>query len=69
MLIAAATPRSHNPSRRHFRGFSTLLGLYRQRRSLADMDPQRLADVGLTRDEANEEANRPIWDVPSHWRC
>lgn len=39
----------------------------RQRRALAALDDTRLTDLGLTRKEAETEAKRPIWDVPSHW--
>ena len=43
------------------------LGLYRQRRALAELDAHRLDDIGLTRAEAEAEARRPIWDPPAHW--
>ncbi|MFK7938691.1 MAG: DUF1127 domain-containing protein [Roseovarius sp.] len=43
------------------------LALRRQRRTLAQLDNTRLADLGLTRTQAQAEAQRPIWDVPSHW--
>ena len=38
-----------------------------QRRQLARMDSARLADLGLTADQARMEAARPFWDVPQHW--
>ncbi|SDW50732.1 DUF1127 domain-containing protein [Celeribacter indicus] len=41
--------------------------LRRQRRALASLSDERLADIGLTRDEALREAARPLWDVPRHW--
>ncbi len=44
------------------------MGLYRQRRTLARLDDSALRDLGLTRDEADAEAMRPIWDVPAAWR-
>ena len=44
------------------------LGLWRQRRALAQLDAHRLDDIGLTRAEAQAEAARPIWDAPAHWR-
>jgi uncharacterized protein YjiS (DUF1127 family) len=44
------------------------IDLYRQRRALAGLDDARLADLGLSRDEAETEANRPIWDAPVHWK-
>ena len=42
--------------------------LARQRAQLADLPVERLADLGLTRDEALREAARPFWDAPRHWR-
>ncbi len=42
--------------------------VWRQRRTLADLDDHLLADIGLTRHEATSEAARPIWDVPATWR-
>ena len=44
-----------------------LLSLYRQRRALARLDDAALTDLGINRNEAKTEANRPIWDVPCHW--
>ena len=37
-----------------------------QRRQLAELSDQQLADVGLTRDEALAEAGRPFWDLPAN---
>ncbi|WP_232830689.1 DUF1127 domain-containing protein [Tropicimonas sp. IMCC34011] len=54
--------------RRHpFRTLFDLFALGRQRRELSGLDESRLADLGLTRHEAMQEASRPIWDVPSSW--
>ncbi len=39
-----------------------------QRKALKYLDDAALRDIGLSRAEAEEEANRPIWDVPAHWR-
>lgn len=39
-----------------------------QRRQLAALDDTRLADLGLTREEATYEASRPFWDAPIYWR-
>lgn len=41
--------------------------LYRQRRSLASLDDHMLRDLGMTRDQAQHEADRPVWDAPAHW--
>jgi uncharacterized protein YjiS (DUF1127 family) len=48
--------------------FRAALHLRRQRRALAEMDDRMLADMGLTRSQALNEAVRPIWDVPQNWR-
>ena len=40
-----------------------------QRQKLALLDDHALADIGLTRTEAQTEAGRPLWDVPAAWRC
>jgi len=36
----------------------------RQRRELVRMSDQQLHDIGVTRDDAEREANRPFWDLP-----
>ena len=40
----------------------------RHRRTLRTLEPHLLRDIGLTEAEARREAERPFWDVPSHWR-
>lgn len=54
--------------RTRLRGLLDYLDLRRQRRTLADLSPHQLRDIGLTEEAAKREAARPIWDVPSHWR-
>ncbi len=68
MLTATAQTRCHKPTHSRTSGLAALLGLYRQRRSLAEMDARQLSDIGVTRSEAESEAKRPVWDVPGHWR-
>lgn len=41
--------------------------LRRQRAALRRLDSRALADIGLTRDEAEAEARRLLWDAPSYW--
>ncbi len=41
-----------------------LLALHAQRRALARADAHLLDDIGIDRDAALAEANRPVWDVP-----
>ena len=38
----------------------------RQRRALARLSDAQLEDLGLTREDALEEAARPFWDLPGH---
>lgn len=42
--------------------------LARSRRALKHLDDHLLRDIGLTRAEAQAEADRGGWDAPSHWR-
>lgn len=60
----------HTQPSRGLRGLWTRLLMARQARrqriTLAQLDDARLADIGLTRDEARAEAAR--WDVPPNWR-
>lgn len=44
-----------------------LLSLRRSRTRLAHLDDHLLRDIGLTREQAQTEADRPLWDAPSHW--
>lgn len=59
------------PLRRRHSLFSTLAhvyGVWRQRQVLKTLDAERLSDLGLTRDQAQTEARRPLWDAPRTWR-
>ena len=49
-------------------GLMGYINLYRQRRALAALDDTRLADLGLSRRDAEVEASRPVWDAPAHWK-
>lgn len=59
-------------TRPHSGGVFALLSLalaaHRQRKALKLLNDATLSDIGLTRAEAEAEANRPFWDVPAHWR-
>ncbi|MEO0670109.1 MAG: DUF1127 domain-containing protein [Pseudomonadota bacterium] len=46
----------------------TLYDVWRSRRALARLDAAGLEDIGLTRDRADNEAAKPVWDVPATWR-
>jgi len=52
------------------RGLSlkTILSVWRERRKLAKLDDATLQDLGISRHEAEIEAKRAPWDVPSHWQ-
>lgn len=45
------------------------LSVWRQRRQLARLDAALLDDLGLSERQALEEAARPIWDAPDHWKA
>lgn len=46
-----------------------MLAVARQRRALRNLDDHQLADIGLSRKQAQTEADRRPWDVPAHWRA
>ncbi|MCA0042942.1 DUF1127 domain-containing protein [Celeribacter litoreus] len=50
-----------------FSRFLNSLELRRQRKALAALDDALLEDIGLTREDAIREAQRPSWDAPCHW--
>lgn len=51
-----------------FHAISSWREIARQRRALRRLDQQALADIGLDRQSAEDEAARPAWDAPEHWR-
>jgi uncharacterized protein YjiS (DUF1127 family) len=65
--INTHTARFHAPTRKRI-GLVSLLDLWRTRQQLKSLDDRALADIGLTRREADAEAARPVWDVPATWR-
>lgn len=42
--------------------------LRRQRLALRRLSDHQLKDIGVTREQANSEASRGIWDAPSTWQ-
>lgn len=42
--------------------------LRRERHALSGLDAARLHDIGVTREQAQAEAERPFWDAPTYWR-
>ncbi len=47
---------------------SLAFSVRRSRRALKRLDDAALRDISLSRQEAETEARRPIWDVPRNWR-
>lgn len=45
----------------------TLLSIHRERNKLTALDDHMLKDIGLTREDAQKESKRPIWDAPDRW--
>lgn len=71
-IAAPRTATPCSPARQRFSLLSLLVeraALLRQRRALKALDDRALDDIGLSRDEAQEEAKRPLWDAPESWRC
>lgn len=46
---------------------SQMIAVRRQRVALAQAPDHLLKDMGLTREDALAEADRPVWDVPANW--
>lgn len=65
-IIATALPRHARPARSL--SLRAMLTLWQQRRALARLSPEALSDMGLSAADAHQEAVRPLWDVPAHWR-
>ena len=42
--------------------------VWRQRRALAELPLHLRRDVGLSETDIAREVQRPVWDVPGHWR-
>lgn len=62
-MLTVSTHRSNTRSAARRVSLSDLFAVYRERRALARLDDRALQDIGLTREQAELEANRPIWDV------
>lgn len=50
-----------------FSKLSQAHAVWRQRQSLKSLDSAALRDIGVTREQAQAEADRPVWDAPSNW--
>ena len=65
--------RLNAPLHRHHRPglLARLLGwdaTFRQRTHLVGLTDAQLRDIGITRNEAAREGERPVWDAPQHWK-
>lgn len=70
MSLAHTPCTTHRPARTSLLTvLATWAKLRRQRRHLKTLTPAQLCDIGISRSQATTEANRPVWDVPSHWRA
>lgn len=49
------------------RTVARLLALRQSRARLATLDDHLLRDIGLSREQAQHESERPLWDAPPHW--
>jgi uncharacterized protein YjiS (DUF1127 family) len=47
----------------------TLNAAHKSRIALANLDEKARRDVALTQSEVQIELSRPLWDVPSAWKC
>ncbi|SLN42089.1 hypothetical protein ROG8370_01763 [Roseovarius gaetbuli] len=61
-IHAPARPRTL--PRVHF-ALRDMLAVSKQRNALRHLDDAALADIGLSRREAEREASRPFWDLPT----
>ena len=62
---------NHMPIRTHRLprlGLGHPFTVWKQRQALRALDANALKDIGLTRVEANAEADRSFWDAPESWR-
>lgn len=56
------------PSSRARLSLRGAIALWRSRRALAGLSDAQLQDVGLSRQDARAEAERPVWDAPESWK-
>lgn len=50
-----------------FFSITRLFSLRRQRQSLGSLSDELLEDIGITREAAQHESERPFWDAPDYW--
>ncbi len=64
----SARPASPALSLRFLGKLPRLFALQRQRRQLRQLDAHLLHDLGISRAEAEREAQKPFWDAPDWWK-
>lgn len=62
-MLTVSTRRTHANATARRVSLADMFAVYRERRALSRLDDRALSDIGLTREEAELEVNRPIWDV------
>lgn len=58
------------PSYKHpsvFARLNHMLRTKQQRNKLARLSDEALCDIGVTRQQAEEESKRALWDAPANW--
>ena len=68
MINSIALTRKTHKSQSGF-NLIALISLARQRRTLAALDDHILCDIGVSRAQAEAEADRPVWDAPCNWKA
>lgn len=64
LALSRAIPRR----RRIWPSISSIFALVRSRRALRALTAEQLLDVGITAEDAQAEARRPVWDAPASWK-
>lgn len=68
IMVSQSKGRSASKPRQSLLGrISEMMAVRRQRRALLSLDAHMLKDIGVTRRDAAVEAQKPIWDAPTHW--
>lgn len=68
MTYATYSVSTHRRPARSGFSLTAMIVAWRTRQQLKALDDRALADVGITREQAEIEVKRPIWDVPHTWR-
>lgn len=64
--FAPIRTRAATPTRTFWRAIVTAIKVMSERNRLAKLEDHQLADIGLDRVAAANEAARPIWDLPQN---